>query len=356
MSVHSPHPIDPSGAPGCPAGGPDNPGARVIAALRAAGCVFAEDEARLLIGAAQTPAQLAVLVDRRVSGLPLEQVLGWAEVCGLKIFVDPGVFVPRKRSEFLVSEAVAAALASPAPASPASASPALASPAPASPALASPAEVAGLARPCSVVVDLCCGTGAIGLAVVTALRHLSAPDPDRPPRGPAAGPPRGPAAAREPDLYATDMDPAAAREPDLYATDIDQAAVRCARRNLGPAGGHVYEGDLFSALPSALRGRIGVVTCNAPYVPTGEIGLLPPEARLHEPLVALDGGPDGVEVHRRVSAQAPEWLAPGGRLLIETSERQAPVTVAAMARSGLEAAVAHSDELDSTVVVGVLQG
>jgi release factor glutamine methyltransferase len=341
MSVHSPHPIDPSGAPGCPAGGPDNPDARVIAALRAAGCVFAEDEARLLIGAAQTPAQLAVLVDRRVSGLPLEQVLGWAEFCGLKIFVDPGVFVPRKRSEFLVSEAVAAALASPAPASPALVSPALASPALASPAQASPAEVAGLARPCSVVVDLCCGTGAIGLAVVTALRHLSAPDPDRAPRGPAAGPPRGPAAARE---------------PDLYATDIDPAAVRCARRNLGPAGGHVYEGDLFSALPSALRGRIGVVTCNAPYVPTGEIGLLPPEARLHEPLVALDGGPDGVEVHRRVSAQAPEWLAPGGRLLIETSERQAPVTVAAMARSGLEAAVAHSDELDSTVVVGVLPG
>ncbi|MDQ3476666.1 MAG: putative protein N(5)-glutamine methyltransferase, partial [Actinomycetota bacterium] len=57
----------------------------IVAVLRAAGCVFAEDEARLLISAASTPAELDAMVGRRAAGLPLEQVLGWAEFCGLRI-------------------------------------------------------------------------------------------------------------------------------------------------------------------------------------------------------------------------------------------------------------------------------
>jgi release factor glutamine methyltransferase len=90
-----------------------------------------------------------------------------------------------------------------------------------------------------------------------------------------------------------------------------------------------------------------------PYVPTSEIGSLPPEARDHEPRVALDGGGDGLEVARRVAAGAPEWLAPGGRLLIETSERQAPDAVAAFAAAGLEPQVTEDDDLGATVVLGV---
>src|SRR5260370_6529023 len=78
----------------------------IVARLRAAGCVFAEDEARLLISAARTPDDLAAMVDRRAAGVPLEHVLGWAEFCGLRIAVDPGVFVPRRRTEFLVGQAV----------------------------------------------------------------------------------------------------------------------------------------------------------------------------------------------------------------------------------------------------------
>ena len=78
----------------------------IVSRLRAAGCVFAEDEARLLLSAAQTPEELDAMVDRRVAGLPLEQVLGWAEFCGLRIAVAPGVFVPRRRTEFLVRQAV----------------------------------------------------------------------------------------------------------------------------------------------------------------------------------------------------------------------------------------------------------
>ena len=80
--------------------------AAVIARLRSAGCVFAEEEAGLLSAAAGSDAELDDMVGRRAAGEPLEQVIGWAEFCGLRIVVDPGVFVPRRRSEFLVAVAL----------------------------------------------------------------------------------------------------------------------------------------------------------------------------------------------------------------------------------------------------------
>jgi release factor glutamine methyltransferase len=247
----------------------------VVARLRAAGCVFAEDEARLLVATARTPDELSAMVERRAAGLPLEQVLGWAEFWGLRIAVDPGVFVPRRRTEFLVEQAIARA------------------------------------RPGVIVVDLCCGAGAIGAALAAAVERA-----------------------------------------EVHAVDVDPAAVRCARRNVP---GHVYQGDLYQPLPARLRGRVGLLVANVPYVPTGEIGFLPPEARTHEPLVALDGGPDGLDVLRRVAAGAPDWLAPAGHLLIETSERQAPRAAAAFAASGLTVEVATSDDLSATVVIGTLE-
>ncbi|GAA2423960.1 putative protein N(5)-glutamine methyltransferase [Streptomyces macrosporus] len=255
----------------------------VAARLRASGCVFADDEARLLLSTARTPDELAAMVDRRVAGLPLEHVLGWAEFHGLRIAVDAGVFVPRRRTEFLVRQA------------------------------------AGLARRAAgrpvTVLDLCCGSGALGAALAAALTEHGVP-------------------------------------VELHAVDVDPAAVRCARRNVAPFGGRVYRGDLYGPLPAALRGRVDVLPANAPYVPTGEIGLLPAEARVHEPRVALDGGADGLEVQRRVIAGAPEWLAPGGSLLVETSGRQAPLTVEAVTRAGLVPRVIASEEWDATVVVG----
>ncbi len=138
---------------------------------------------------------------------------------------------------------------------------------------------------------------------------------------------------------------------ELYAVDIDPAAVRCARRNVG-AGAQVYGGDLYEPLPGSLRGRVDILAANVPYVPAGEIGLLPPEARLHEPRVALDGGSDGLEIMRRVTAAAPQWLAPGGSMLVETSERQAPQALETIARAGLIPRAASSGELNATVVIG----
>ncbi|GAA2691160.1 putative protein N(5)-glutamine methyltransferase [Nonomuraea recticatena] len=250
-----------------------SPRSTIITRLRAAGCVFAEDEARLLLSTAPTSADLEAMVERRVAGLPLEHVLGWAQFRGLRVAVDPGVFVPRRRTEFLVGEAVA------------------------------------LARPGGVVVDLCCGTGAAGAALMPALDGL-----------------------------------------EVHAADIDPAAVACARRNLPDA--RVYEGDLFEPLPATLRGRVDILVANVPYVPTGEVELLPAEARVHEARVALDGGADGLDVLRRVALQAPGWLAPGGHLLVETSERQAAGAVEAFVSSGLVPRVAVSDEWYATVVIG----
>jgi release factor glutamine methyltransferase len=268
----------------------------VVARLRAAGCVFAEDEARLLTAAARTPAELDALVERRVSGLPLEQVVGWAEFRGLRIFVDPGVFVPRRRSEFLVETALAVAR-----------------------------------RPAPVIVDLCCGTGALGLAVAAGMNAAG-----------LGGTGQGGAKLGGAKLGGA----------ELHSADIDPAAVACARRNVEPAGGHVYQGDLFGPLPSALRGRVGVLICNAPYVPRPELAFLPPEARDYEPRVALDGGQDGLEVLRRVAAEAPRWLAPGGSLLVETSEQQAPAMTRAMTAAGLTARVHTCEEYGATVVTG----
>jgi release factor glutamine methyltransferase len=240
--------------------------------------VFAEEEAELLLSAANTPAELDAMVARRVDGLPLEQIIGWAEFCGLRIAVDPGVFVPRRRSEFLVAQAVAAAGGS------------------------------GSGPP--VILDLCCGTGCVGLAVAAALDGA-----------------------------------------ELYGVDIDPTEVACARRNVAGAG-QVFEGDLYDPLPPSLRGRVTLLLANAPYVPSSELGFMPAEARLHEPTVALDGGADGVEIHRRVAAGAPSWLAPAGSLLIETSERQAPLTEHAVAAAGLDTHVVVSEEWATAVVVG----
>jgi release factor glutamine methyltransferase len=137
----------------------------------------------------------------------------------------------------------------------------------------------------------------------------------------------------------------------LHAVDLDPAAVACARRNLVACGGRVYEGDLYTPLPAWLYGRVDVLVANAPYVPTREVRL--PLGRL---ACTSRGwrwtGHRRPWVVRRVSAAASGWLAPGGQLLIEISQRQAPRAVETFIRDGLIARVASSEELSATVVIG----
>jgi release factor glutamine methyltransferase len=89
----------------------------------------------------------------------------------------------------------------------------------------------------------------------------------------------------------------------------------------------------------------------APYVPTGSIALMPPEARDHEPLAALDGGADGLEVLRRVLADARRWLAPGGHLLTELGDDQVPAALAACTRHHLAARVRTPTDESATVLI-----
>ena len=216
------------------------------------------------------------MVERRVSGIPLEHVVGWVEFCGLRVSVGAEVFVPRQRSALVVEQA------------------------------------ARLVRPGAVVLDMCCGCGVIGLAL-------------------------------------------AARVPvELHASDVSDAAVACAVANLAPVGGRVYRGDLFGPLPGELRGRLELVVCNAPYVPTDMIGTLPPEARIYEPVGTLDGGTDGLDVVRRVVGEATRWLRPRGHLIAESSVGQAAEMAAAFESAGFAARVVQDDAVGATVVVGTL--
>lgn len=245
----------------------------LVARLRAAGCVFAEDEAAMLRSSC---GDLETSVARRAAGEPLEQVVGWAGFAGLRVAVAPGVFVPRRRSEFLVERAL------------------------------------DLLPRGALLADVCCGSGAIGAALLAA----------------------------RPDLV-------------LHAADVDPAAVACARGNL-PAAAGVHLGDLLSALPPALAGRVDAVVASTPYVPTGALASMPPEARDHEPRAALDGGADGIDVVRRLSAAAPAWLRPGGHLLVECAEHQGAAAREALAGAGFTASVAHDDEREATVITGTL--
>ncbi|MGH3025950.1 MAG: putative protein N(5)-glutamine methyltransferase, partial [Gaiellaceae bacterium] len=108
----------------------------------------------------------------------------------------------------------------------------------------------------------------------------------------------------------------------------------------------------FDPLPPTLRGRVDLLVANTPYVPTKEINYLPAEARDHEPRTALDGGADGLDVQRRVAAEAGAWLAPGGHLLVETSERQAATARDIFAANGLRPTIVSDEELGATVVIG----
>ena len=271
----------------------------LVARLRAAGCVFAEEEAAALTSAASNFAasnsaasnsatskfaaplsvagdleELERMVARRIAGEPLEVVVGYAEFAGLRIPAVAGVFVPRVRTEFVARLA------------------------------------ADLAPPSSIVVDLCCGSGAIAATVAHA----------------------------RPDVT-------------IWAADIDPAAIALASRTLARFGAHALVSDMDAALPASLRGRVAVLASCPPYVPTAEVALMPPEARDHEPLAALDGGADGVGMQARVFEAALRLLAPDGFCIVETSDHLSDATLTAAIAAGLTAHVETDDDIDAVVVV-----
>lgn len=240
----------------------------VVEQLRAAGCVFAEDEAALLIEASTDERDLADLVERRRAGEPLEHVVGFVEFCGSRYRLGPGVFVPRQRSALLVDEAV---------------------------------RLGGTA-----VLDLCCGCGALGLAVHQRLGG------------------------------------------DLVSTDLSPDAVAYARANGVETA---YVGDLFSAVPASDRGRFDLILANTPYVPSGAITGMPRDSRDFEPRLAVDGGADGMDLQRTVLTQAHHWLAPDGYLLIETSRHQVEALATDASDAGWTPSVVTDPDLGAYALV-----
>lgn len=166
---------------------------------------------------------------------PLDYVLGHSEFYGLKVAVGSGVLIPRPETELLAERAIHAAGAG------------------------------------GRVLDLCCGSGCIALAVA---ENTTA---------------------------------------EVTAADISETALGYARKNLADTAARVVQSDLFSALGGE---TFDVIVCNPPYIATAVIETLSPEVQA-EPREALDGGADGLDVYRRLAAEYAEHLNPGGVLLLE---------------------------------------
>jgi len=144
-------------------------------------------------------------------------------------------------------------------------------------------HIADLAAP--AIIDLCTGSGCVAVAVAS--EHAGA---------------------------------------RVWATDRDERAVEAARRNALHAGVservQVVQGNLFDPLPDALVAGVDAIVSNPPYVPSGDIDGLPPEVTGFEPVAALDGGADGLDVFRDILAGSSRWLAPGGLLAVELDARR----------------------------------
>jgi release factor glutamine methyltransferase len=235
--------------------------------------------------------RLEELAGRRAAGEPLQYVIGWAPFGPLRLAVGPGVLVPRPETEALAERAAGHLRAA-----------------------ARSAGPDGRA----IAVDLC--TGAAPIACYLAREVPSA---------------------------------------RVLATELDPAALAWARRNAAAVGGtrpgggarrgaigtriEVLAGDLDEPLPATIAGRVAVLTANVPYVPSDRIDTLPADVRDHEPRVALDGGPDGLDVLRRVVARAGQWLAPGGWILCEIGDDQGPAATALAARAGFDLVTVRPD-------------
>ncbi|MDN6190929.1 MAG: hypothetical protein L0J32_03360 [Brevibacterium sp.] len=237
----------------------------MVAHLREAGCVFAEDEARILMQTAQECsfdraeryATLVELLARRVAGEPLEQVVGWVEFAGLRIAVAPGVFVPRQRTTLLATQSIKAVQSVKA-------------------AGRGVKDAACAAR----FLEAFCGVGAVATAVSRAIPGTQ-----------------------------------------IHLGDHDETALGCARMNVGPRA-HAHLLKTLTGLPQTLVGGFDAISAVPPYVPDSAAKFLPREAVDHEAPTALFGGADGLDLVRGLITESRQWLAPGGVVLIELGSEQ----------------------------------
>lgn len=238
-----------------------------------------------------SPDELDLLRDgvkRRGAGEPLQYITGTAPFRHIELAVREGVLIPRPETEILVSEALKRL--------------------PQHRYNVSDAE-AGAIEPEARVVDLCTGSGCVACSL-----------------------------AYENPLV------------EVVATDVSGACVQLARENVAALGLEgrvsVVECDLGEGVDAAWAARLDAVVSNPPYVPTPVLADIPEEVRGHEPALALDGGPDGLDVFRRIASWAHASLSPGGFLAVELHETTL----------GAAAAIARDAGFAKTTVVDDLNG
>ncbi len=195
--------------------------------------------------------RLTAMLARRCAGEPVQYILGSADFMGLKFEVSPGVLIPRQDTETLVEAALIAL------------------------------QGAG-ERP--DVLDLCTGSGCIGLSLASLAPHAR-----------------------------------------VTLSDASREALEIAKRNMHALGvkADLRHGDLFAAVG---RARFDLIVSNPPYIPRGDLAELQKEVQ-YEPRMALDGGPDGLDFYRRIAEEAGAHLNPGGSIYLEVGIGQAPAVL-----------------------------
>jgi release factor glutamine methyltransferase len=208
---------------------------------------------------AEDQAVYAELLARRAEREPLQHLTGTAAFRHVELRVGPGVFVPRPETELLAGWAI---------------------------------DRAREAAATPVVVDLCCGSGAIALSVAEEV--------------PGA---------------------------QVHAVELDPSAHEWAQANLAGTGVDLRLGDMADSLPE-LDGTVDVVVCNPPYIPLDAWASVAPEARDHDPALALWSGDDGLDAMRVLEVTARRLLRPGGWVGAEHADVQGEVAAAVFLDSG----------------------
>jgi release factor glutamine methyltransferase len=242
-------------------------------------------------GTTVTPSEIATveqMVGRRLAGEPLQYVLGNWAFRNLDLAVDPRVLIPRPETEVVVGHALD--------------------------------ELARFIAETDsegpvIVVDLGTGSGAIALSIAL------------------EGPER--LGGRELIVWATDADAASL---EVAGDNLRSTAARTELAKVTLAGGAWFEG-----LPDDLRGKIALIVSNPPYVSEAEWAELDPVVRDYEPRNALVSGPSGTEAIDEILAAAPDWLAPGGALVVEVAPHQADDSALRAIVSGFDAVVVRKD-------------
>jgi release factor glutamine methyltransferase len=135
-------------------------------------------------------------------------------------------------------------------------------------------------------------------------------------------------------------------------TDISRAALEAAQINLAQFGFESRSSLIACDMAAGVEGQFDLVVSNPPYIARGEIASLSPEVRDYDPMMALDGGDDGLTAYRSISADAKRILAQGGRLFVEMGAGQEPAVRELFTNAGLVVGIARNDLAGTPRVLG----